>query len=365
MADHVTNVNATGFKALFKRLRRNNRRRFNRLLTRVLGTTVPRRSALADDTRRVLVVRLNKRLGNILFLTPMLRSLAASLPTATIDVVIQDNRHKPLLESLPGIGRVWVHEKTFIGSLRLGRDLRARRYDLAIDPCGNSASNRIALALSGARQHMGFANSGQWLRLTHAAPRTHSRHQAIQAVELLKSSVADKTWETVDTLAVFPGDAAHRAAHQHWIEAFGAGSSMAPVVAIFTEATGNKRLDDAWWADFRNQFTQRFPQSRLLQICAPTGPTPEGIASVRIAELDVLAAVLSRTDAFIAADSGPMHLAAAAGVPVVGLFKTTEPASYAPLGRDCVCLAENALTPARAVESIVRMLCAERTRSAA
>lgn len=365
MADHARHVNATGFKAILKRLRRTNRRLFNHLFTRVFGTTEPHCSALAEHTRRVLVVRLNKRLGNILFLTPMLRSLAASLPTATIDVVIQDSRHKPLLESLPGIGRVWVYERTFAASLRLARDLRARRYDLAIDPCGNSASNRIALALSGARQHMGFANSGQWLRLTHAAPRTHSRHQAMQAVELLKSSVADKTWETFDTLAVFPGDAAQRAAHAHWIKAFGIASSMAPVVAFFTEATGDKRLDDAWWADFRNEFVQKCPQAQLLQICAPDSPTPEDIASVRIAELDVLAAVLSRADVFIAADSGPMHLAAAAGVPVVGLFKTTQPAFYAPLGRDCVCLAEDDLTQVRAVESIARMLSARRTCSAA
>lgn len=365
MADHARNVNATGFKAFVKRLRRNNRRWFNRLLTRVLGVTEPHRAALAGNTRRVLVVRLNKRLGNILFLTPMLRSLAASLPTATIDVVIQDRHQKPLLETLPGIGRVWVHDKRFFASLRLMRKLRARHYDLAIDPSGNSASNRIALALCGARQRMGFATRGQWAPLTHAARRPHSRHQAKQAIELLESSVADKTWETFDTLAIFPGAAAHRAAHQHWLKAFAGTSSAAPVVAFFTEATGNKRLDDAWWADFKNGVAEKFPRARLLQICAPNSPTATDIASVRIAELDVLAAVLSRADVFIAADSGPMHLAAAAGVPVVGLFKTTQPSSYAPLGRDCVSLQPPAMTPAHAIDAINRMLCARRERCVA
>lgn len=356
MADGYEQVNATGIRAWIKRWRRRNRQLFNRVLTRMLGTVEAQRRALAGDTRRVLVVRLNKRLGNILFLTPMLRSLAASLPAATIDVLIQDPRHKPLLESLPGIGRVWIHDKSLVASLRLLRALRARSYDLAIDPSGNSSSDRIAIALSGARQRMGFATYNQWVRLTHAAPRSRSRHHARQAVELLELSVANKHWETFDSLAVFPAHAAHRAASQHWIQAFGQAALTAPVVAFFTQATGNKQLDESWWAAFQNQFGKRVPRAHLLLLRAPGAPEPGDVASVSIAELDVLAALLSRTDAFVAADSGPMHLAAAAGVPVAGLFKSTDPASYAPLGPGCVCLTPDDLTPERAVEVVAQML---------
>lgn len=350
-------VNATGMKARIKRLRRNNRHRLNRLLTRMLGTAEPRRRPLAEDTRRILVVRLNKRLGNILFLTPMLRSLAASLPMATIDVVIQDPRQRPLLEGMPGVGQVWVQEKSLGAMFGLLRRLRARRYDLAIDPSGNSTSNRIALALSKARQRMGFASRSQWLRLTHAGPRPRSRHQARQAVELLDSSVSQQTWATYDTLAVFPGDAARQAADRHWRAALD-GAPARPVVGFFTQATGNKQLDAQWWAAFHACFAERLPQVRLLQVRAPdqaTAIAPD-VASVSIAELDVLAALLGRLDAFVAADSGPMHLAAAAGIPVAGLFKATRPESYAPLGHGCVSLADDTLTPEAAVDAVAGMI---------
>lgn len=365
MAGQRSHVNATGFKAWLKRTRRGSRERLNRVLARLLGTAEPRRAPLADDTRRVLVVRLNKRLGNILFLTPMLRTLAASLPAARIDVVIQDARQKALLETLPGIGRVWIQDKSLGASLRLLRTLRARHYDLAIDPSGNSASNRLAIALSKARQRMGFARTDQWVPLTHAAPRPRSRHQAQQAVELLASSVTGKSWDTFDSLAVFPSDAADRAAQAHWVEAFGATPVDAPVVAFFTQATGNKQLNDAWWSAFREQIAARLPNARLLQICPPGMAAPTDIASVCIPALDVLAATLSRVDAFVAADSGPMHLAAAAGVPVAGLFRSTSPAAYAPLGPDCVSLSGDALTPEGAVDAVADMIARRRTSGAA
>ena len=348
-------VNATGIKAWIKRLRRGNRQRLNRLMTRLFGTVEPRSRPLAGDTRRILVVRLNKRLGNILFLTPMLRSLAASLPAATIDVVIEDPRQKPLLESLPAIGQVWVREKSLPATIRLLRQLRSVRYDLAIDPSGNSASNRLALALAGARQRMGFAARDQWVRLTHAAPRAESRHQAIQAVELLTSSVAGFSWKTFETLAVFPHGPSNAAAQRYWQAAFTPPvRSTTPTVGFFTRATGAKQLETGWWQEFVALFKQRLPNARLLQIRAPDQPEPiePGIASVSIAELDVLAALLGRLNGFVAADCGPMHLAAAAGVPVVGLFKATSAACYAPLGDGCTALEGPALTAAAAVDAV-------------
>src|SRR5699024_1725516 len=145
MAKDIPQV--SGWRAVVKRLRRGGRSGLNRVLVRMTGTPQPKRRPLAPNTRRILVVRLNKRLGNILFLTPMLRALHTGLPEASIDVLIRDAGQVPLLDNLPGIGTVYVQPASAGQWPALARVLRRRHYDLASDPSSNSAGNRAAVAL--------------------------------------------------------------------------------------------------------------------------------------------------------------------------------------------------------------------------
>ena len=327
--------------------RRNNRRRFNRTLARLFGTSRAKRMPLAADTRRILVVRLNKRLGNILFLTPMLRSLSASLPEARIDLVIQSPAQVALLQSLPGVGQVYIQRNSLFGLLGLLRTIRRQRYDLAIDPTGNSASNRMSMALSGARQRLGFANKDQWLPLTHAAGRTQSRHQALQAVELLNDAIAEPEIECFDTLAVFPDNRARQAADRIWQTILAGQADEAPVIGFFARATGRKQLPRHWWQAWIIAMRAAAPGAVLVEILPgdDARPISAELPHVAIKALTELAAFMARCDQFVAADSGPMHLAAAAGVPTVGLFQATSPRDYAPLGQSCISLEGKRLTP--------------------
>ena len=49
------------------------------------------------------------------------------------------------------------------------------------------------------------------------------------------------------------------------------------------------------------------------------------------ADLLTLAAVLASVTIYVTGDTGPMHLAAAMGTPVVAVFGLSDPARYAPL----------------------------------
>ncbi|MEO3998470.1 glycosyltransferase family 9 protein [Mesorhizobium sp. CAU 1732] len=61
--------------------------------------------------------------------------------------------------------------------------------------------------------------------------------------------------------------------------------------------------------------------------------TSHGVVSLAgQCELDVLLAVLASARLFVGNESGPMHMAAAAGTPVVGLFGLTDPARWGPVG---------------------------------
>jgi ADP-heptose:LPS heptosyltransferase len=57
----------------------------------------------------------------------------------------------------------------------------------------------------------------------------------------------------------------------------------------------------------------------------PVHPVPE-------MDLGSLAAFLKGCDLFLGGDSGPMHLASALGVPVVGLFAPSDPVRNGPFG---------------------------------
>src|SRR5699024_5700446 len=92
---------------------------------------------------------------------------------------------------------------------------------------------------------------------------------------------------------------------------------------------------------------RQLPGATVLEILpgTDTPPLAADIAHVAIRPLTELAALMTRLDQFVAADSGPMHLAAAAGVPVIGLFRITSKDYYAPLGRDCLSIDGDDLVP--------------------
>jgi ADP-heptose:LPS heptosyltransferase len=59
-----------------------------------------------------------------------------------------------------------------------------------------------------------------------------------------------------------------------------------------------------------------------------------GAVTAHNLQLRLLAAVLSKCGAYVGNDSGVTHLAAATGIPTLAIFGPTDPAVWAPLGRN-------------------------------
>jgi len=340
------------WKYRIKRWRRGLRARLSLWAARRYGTPEAKPAPLANPPDRILVCRLNKRLGNVLFLTPLLASLAASFPKAQIDVLLLEKIHGDLLRNLPGIGQVWalpakpgLHPLAFIGLIR---KLRQRRYDLVIDPNIISVSNRVGVLLSGAKQRLGFAGEDQWLRLDYSVPPPHGEaHQALQALQLFEQGFTNFTPTRIEHYRVAPGEHAKRAAAKNWQAAFENTPPDGPVIGFFIQATGAKQLPKQWWQDWLAAIQANADAPTLVQLLPPGDSpalTPE-LATLRVSALDELAATLSHLQLFIAADSGPMHLAAAAGVPTLGLFRATNVDAYRPLGHGCSTLDGDDLKP--------------------
>lgn len=324
------------------------RARVSAWLARHGGTPEPCGAPLTRPPRTILVSRVNKRLGNTLFVTPLIRSLAKTFPDASIDVLVMDPAHCRLLAGLPGLREVICLPRRLVAWPGFARRLRERRYDLAIDPSVNAVSNRIGLSLCRARYKLGFAGPEQWVRLTHGvAVPADEAHQARQAVHLLSAGIPGVDAAVQEYLEVRPTRQATQAV-QHLLSTEREDLENAPRIGLFVHATGEKRLPVSWWREWAEAVRSNPQPLRLVQIMPPgeTRPLLPDIMTVSLKELDRLAAFISVLDLFVAADSGPMHLAAAAGTPTIGLFRATEPADYAPLGRQCVALSVRSLSAA-------------------
>jgi hypothetical protein len=325
-----------------------------------------RHTATRLDPRQihsVLVGRINGRLGNTLFLTPMIERLHALLPHARIDLALSYPHAPTLLAGLPGLGRIilFPHKGRGLisGYWRALRQLRATHYDLAIDPTPFSTSGRLILSLTRARFRLGFSLPSQWAALTHAIPLpAGAMHQGRQPAYLLSTALgaawdpaAMRLWLPLRPDEIAAGRAAVEAAVRGIDAAVTAGRAR---VGYFGHATGLKALPPAWWARFWRAFLALRPQVVPVEFLpgAAAAPTVAGFATLHLASQRHLTAAISTLQLFVSADAGPMHLASTTDTPTMGLFQVTDSALYGPLKSSDRSIAVAQLTPEEVAANI-------------
>ncbi|UCI18520.1 glycosyltransferase family 9 protein [Mesorhizobium sp. B2-1-8] len=94
------------------------------------------------------------------------------------------------------------------------------------------------------------------------------------------------------------------------------------------------------------------PDERETAARIVTGTAAPVVDLVGALSLESLLAVLERARLFLGNESGPMHMAAAAGTPVVGLFGLTHPARWGPVGVPSI-----VLRPPMPCDCVARDLC--------
>jgi ADP-heptose:LPS heptosyltransferase len=306
--------------------------------------------------RRILVVRMNSRLGNMLAMTALLTALHETMPDARIDVLTTYADARDLLHGMPGLGNVMVLSnrgwRRLGESLKVLRDCRATKYDLAIDPVANSLGGRIALLSSRTRRRLGFGGKTQWLHLDFAAELPSGpSHEVLRPLALLQQAfgyevepgklrmrVMNSSRE-MDQGAELMSERLGRAARQP-----GAGST---VIGFFAIARGQKNLGMQWWRDFWQAYLELRPDTAPLEVLpnASHAPVSAEFATVHCPSPRMLAATISHVSGFFSADTGPMHLATAAGVPTIAFFNRTRPEVFGPLGPKDVAINVNGMTP--------------------
>jgi heptosyltransferase III len=325
-----------------KSLRRNSRLLLGRAVVRMMG---PRDYATRLDTgvvSSVLVCRINGRLGNAVFLTPLIDRIHALFPGAAIDLAMSFPHAEALLKKKPGVRRIIAFPHKGVDMVwryfRAIRQMRATHYDVVIDPTPESTSGRIVLSLSRARNRIGYSNGSQWAPLTHAIPEFPERmHQGAVPVYLLCNVLGVPFDQKDIRLALQLQPAEIEAGRAAIVKALQRKNlPLAPArltFGFFAHGTGSKPLERAWWVAFWKAFLELEPNAVPVEFLPKPSATPtdERFATLHVKSVRDLTAAIATTRLFVSADTGPMHLASATPVPTVGLFQTSDPTLYGPL----------------------------------
>ena len=287
----------------------------------------------------------------MLNITPALRALRQSFPHARLDALL--NPHTAMILQDSGlVDEVVLFPKTQFEGLaalkptswaplaRYMRSLRARRYDTVVNfhhltTWMGRAKQRALVQAVGASTVVGLDNGrGGWL--THPVPDRGfgAMREPAYWLALARALGAD----TPDLSLHLPLDAADQARADALLAAV--GLARQPFVVIHPGSGGYslaRRWDAAKFASLAAALHRRYSlPAALVGVAADDTAAVLAAASSPIFDLSnrtsfrELAGVLVRARLFVGADSGVMHLAAAARTPVVAIFGPTNHRAWAP-----------------------------------
>jgi len=287
---------------------------------------------------RILVVKL-RYVGDVLLATPVLTRLREGFPKAHLAMLVNPGTDG-VVRGHPALDDVLVVERGNLArQWRFALELRRRRFDLVID-LTDSDRSAVLSRLSGAPLRLGYNSEDRWRGRLYSKVVEADRfgmHQVryhLKAAEAL--GLAGPPPPPVLALAPEALPAAERLLKEAAIH------PLRPLVCLHPGAR--------WW--FKSWPSERFGAlADLIQTETPAqalflGGEQERPKEARIAwamktpfrsligrtGLQELGAVLARAALMVSNDNGPMHMAAALGVPVIGLFGPSDPVVWGPWG---------------------------------
>jgi len=297
-------------------------------------------------------------LGDVVLMTPILRALRERFPGAEITVLAKPHAadllgESDLADKVITFDFPWTapadkykpsrYDRRIID---LVRRLREEKFDITIDGRMDVRSSALAYA-TGAPTRIGYDFGGGGFLLTHALPASpdddHRAHDWLTLLEPLDdgrwndggpSTPAELGKRFAPRLKV---SLAERADAARLLRSFGVqdGDLIVGIHPGASRPRGRWPLEDfAWVAD---SLASRYG-SRCLVFVDPAGYGAQMPARSEAhfvsASLREMMALMTCCDVFICNDSGPMHIADALGVPVVGIFTTGNPVWHRPFGEN-------------------------------
>lgn len=306
--------------------------------------------AFGEHDRRLLIV-LPSWVGDAVMATPALRLIRETLPGWFIGAICRPGVDQ-VLAGLDALDEVHVAPMSGVfGPKRVAAQLRPRRYRAAL-LLTNSFSTALASRIAGVPLRLGYDRDGRGMLLTHrlAAPRREDGEWAVvpaaayyhHAARALLDVLADRTVDARAAIAPLPAHVRlelavteDEAAHAGEVLE-SAGISPDARLAVLNPGGNNpaKRWPTERYAALADWLVEEHGLTSVINASPAEVGIARAIQSASAAEpacladhggsLASLKGVLARSSLMVTNDTGPRHMAAALGVPVVSLFGPTD-----------------------------------------
>jgi heptosyltransferase-1 len=317
---------------------------------------------------RIVIVKLSA-IGDVVHALPAVAALRRALPAARLAWVVEKRaaailKDSPVIDELIEINtRAW--RKRLISRATIA-DIRQRitslrgdaAIDIAIDFQGLLKSGLVMQATQ-ARRRIGFARADlreplSRLFLTEQVDASSLRHVIEKNLALAHAAVEGVSGDDRAALAsnVYEFPIAVSADDEHYAEE--AANQRAARFAILNPGGG--WATKLWPAERFGALADHLYEQHGLVSYVTFGPGEQrlaqavagharsGAAQVIASTLKQFVALARRAALFVGGDTGPLHLAAAAGTPILGIYGPTSPERNGPfnpqditVGRDLWC----------------------------
>jgi lipopolysaccharide heptosyltransferase I len=297
------------------------------------------------EARRIALFK-PSALGDIIHALPVLTALRHRYPTAHITWIVNRN-YEPLLRGHPDLDATMIFDRQasqrgWMEAMQIYRrfvnDLRRKHFDLVVDLQGLFRTG-LLVGLCNAARRVGLSTAREGARWFYT--------DIVKVPEPKKTHAVDRCWLVAERFGVGHLEKQFRLhipeeAHDWALDVL--GELPRPWIALGVGSRWvTKRWPPAHFAQLARRAQERFgagvffvggkDETRLARATASELTGPSCVVTGKTA-LPQLAALLSHADLMIANDTGPLHLAAALGRPVVAPYTCTKVSLNGPYGEE-------------------------------
>lgn len=304
-------------------------------------------AVISSPPNSVLVVLLGA-IGDVTRALPLVVRIKNAWPDCKITWAVEP-KSRELLDNHPAVDEVIVFQRhggwpAFRSFLK---ELRSSRYDVTLDLQRHLKSGVVSWS-SRSRRRIGFhrknAKEGNWLFNNYRVPVRDDRFSKIRHYQLFGDLLGLPPLEPLD-FGLMPDEALSKHAEYLIERAFSEIGVQTPApdrrVAFIIGSSWKSKL---WPARGFSELSERLyreagvlpifvggageaPLVHEIRAYVPNVPCASVVGRTKLREL---AAVFTRVRIAVGSDSGPAHIAAAVGTPVVTLWGPSDPVRNAP-----------------------------------